>query len=153
MEIELASKKYVSQLSKMMLKCLIDPNNKFPKKMINKFREHAKEKNLIEEFENPNIIAFISKNGKRITGFIVGYTNKAKKSAMIHYITGNKIEKKELLQNFIKECKQKKINKIITDTFEFMDNNDFFKSNNFLLIKREKITPNLEMLWYELNVN
>jgi hypothetical protein len=144
---------YAKQISDLMLSDLEKPNSKFPNEMINRFREHAKEENIIKEFENSNLIAFISKNGDKITGFIIGYENKFQKNAMIHYITGNKIEKKELLQNFIKECKLRGLNRIITDTFEFMSNNVFFKSNNFYLTKKEKITPALEMLWYELNLN
>ena len=38
-------------------------------------------------------------------------------------------------------------------TFEFMTNKDFFESNKFILMKKEEIAPNLEMLWYELNLN
>ena len=53
---------------------------------------------------------------------------------------------------FIKECKLKKINRLITDCFEFMENNNFFKSNGFTLLKKENITKNLEMIWYELNL-
>jgi hypothetical protein len=153
MRILKATIEYAKKISDLMLSDLEKPNSKFPKEMINRFREHAKEENIIKEFENSNLIAFISKNGDNTTGFIIGYEDNVQKNAMIHYIKGNKIEKKELLQNFIKECKLRKLNRIITDTFEFMSNNVFFKSNGFFLTKKEKITPNLEMLWYELNLN
>jgi hypothetical protein len=33
-----------------------------------------------------------------------------------------------------------------------MDNKDFFESNGFVLTKKEKLTPNLEMFWYEVKL-
>ena len=122
--------------------------------MIDCFREHAKEENILKEFKNPKLMAFVAKNKKGVVGFIVGYEDTLKSKAMIHYITSNEIKiKKELLGRFIEECKFKNIKKIITDTFEFMTNKDFFESNKFILMKKEEIAPNLEMLWYELNLN
>src|SRR3989344_1333245 len=154
MEIVKAVVEHAKEISKLMLSDLKNPNSKFPKKLINSFREHAKEENILKEFKNPGLIAFVAKIEGRIVGFIVGYEDTLNDSAMIHYITANEIEiKKELLDLFIKECKLRNIKKIITDTFEFMKNKDFFESNKFILIKKEEVTPNLEMLWYELNLN
>ena len=153
MEIIKATIKHTKEISRLMLSDLEKHNSKFPGEMISKFKEHAKEKNIIKEFKNSHLIAFISKNEEKITGFIVGYEDNLQKNAMIHYITGTNIEKNELILNFIKECKLRNLDKIITDTFEFMDNNDFFKLNDFLLTKKERITPILEMFWYELKLN
>ena len=120
--------------------------------MINKFREHAKEENIIKEFENPKLMAFLSVERDKVEGFVVGYENDIR-SAMIHYISAKSYEvKKELLGTFIKECKLRKITKVITDAFKFMDNNLFFKSQGFELTKKEKLTINLEMLWYGLKI-
>lgn len=153
MKIIKAIKDHAKQISALMLSDLKKPNINFPPEMIDKLRDHAKEKNIITEFENPNLIAFVAINEEKISGFIVGYKDSFNKSSMIHYITAEKNEiKKELLDRFVEECKLKKITKIITDTFEFMNNNTFFKSNGFKLIKKEKIIGNLEMLWYELKL-
>ncbi|MBU4283483.1 MAG: GNAT family N-acetyltransferase [Nanoarchaeota archaeon] len=151
MEIIKATNEYSKEISKLMLLDLKNPNSSFPPEIINNFREHAKEENIIKEFENPKLIAFIAIDEDKVIGFVVGY-EKDPSSAMIHYISAKSNEvKKELLDSFIKECKVKKVNRIITDTFEFMDNNNFFKSNGFTLTKKENVTPTLEMLWYELN--
>jgi hypothetical protein len=153
MKIIKATIEYSKGISEIMLSDLKNPNPKFPKKMIEDFREHAKEENIRKEFENPNLIAFLAINEEKIAGFIVGYEDSSNNSAMIQYITAKENEvKKELLSAFIKKCKIKKIKKIITDAFEFMDNNDFFKSNKFTFTKKEEIAPNLEMLWYELDL-
>ena len=110
MEIVKAVIGHVKEISELMSSDLKNPNSKFPQKMINNFIEHAKEENIIKEFKNPGLIAFIAKNEGRIVGFIVGYEDTLKDSAMIHYITAKEIEiKKELLDKFIKECKLKNI--------------------------------------------
>ncbi|MFP4524500.1 MAG: hypothetical protein ACOCRX_05700 [Candidatus Woesearchaeota archaeon] len=154
MEIVKAAIGHAKEISELMLSDLKNPNSKFPQKMINIFREHAKEENILKEFNNPGLIAFIAKNKGKVLGFIVGYEDTLNYSTMIHYITANEIEiKKELLDQFIKECKLKNIKKIITDTFEFMENKDFFELNKFRLMKKEEVAPDLEMLWYELNLN
>jgi len=153
MKIIKAKKEHSNQISEFMLSELNNPNPKFPKEMINKFREHAEEENIIKEFENPNLIAFVALTPKRLVGFIVGYEDLLNNQAMIHYIASNDIEIKEkLLERFIKYCELKNINKVIADTFEFMDNKDFFESNKFVLTRKEKLTPNLEMLWYEFKL-
>ena len=153
MKIIKAKKEHSKQISEFMLSELNNPNPKFPKEMINKFREHAEEENIIKEFENPKLIAFSALTSKRLVGFIVGYEDVLNNQTMIHYIASTEIEIKEkLLEKFIKYCKLRHINKIITDTFEFMDNKDFFESKNFILTKKEKITPTLEMLWYEFKI-
>jgi len=154
MEIVKAVIGHAKEISELMSSDLKNPHSKFPQKMINIFREHAKEENILKEFNNPGLIAFIAKNEGKVLGFIVGYEDTLNDSTMIHYITANEIEiKKELLDQFIKECKLKNIKKIITDTFEFMENKDFFELNKFRLMKKEEVAPNLEMLWYELNLN
>ena len=154
MEIVKATIGHAKEISKLMLSDLKNPNSKFPQKMIDDFREHAKEESIIKEFENPKLIAFVAKNGEIVMGFIVGYEDSSKDSAMVHYITANKIEiKKALLEKFIRKCKLENIKKIITDTFEFMENKDFFESNKFILATKEKVTSNLETRWYKLNLN
>ena len=153
MKIIKAKKEHSKHISEFMLSELNNPNPKFPKEMINKFREHAQEENIIKEFENPNLIAFCALTSKRLIGFIVGYDDVLKNQTTIHYIASTNIGIKEkLLEKFIKYCKLRNINKIITDTFEFMDNKDFFESKKFILTKKEKITPTLEMLWYEFKI-
>jgi N-acetylglutamate synthase-like GNAT family acetyltransferase len=150
MEVRKATKKDVKQISRMMLSDLKNPHSNFPKEMIKRFREHAKEKNIKKEFENPSLMVFLILEESNVVGFIAGYKENQDR-AMIHYITAkNKEQKKELLDVFIRECQTKKIDNIITDTFEFMENNNFFKSNGFKLIKKEKVTEKLEMLWYGL---
>ena len=148
MKIIPASKEFVKEISALMLADLENPNPKFPMSMIIKFREHAEEKNISKEFDNSNLISFLAIQNNKLVGFIVGYQENAK-NAIIHYLTCNDMKaKKSLLNRFIGECKNKNIESIMTDTFEFMDNNDFFKKAGFRLIKKEKITDSLEMLWY-----
>jgi len=65
MEIIKATIKHSKEISKLMLSDLEKHNSEFPEEMISKFKEHAKEKNIIKEFENSNLIAFISKNGEK----------------------------------------------------------------------------------------
>ena len=59
MEIKKASKKYSSQISKLMLEDLKNPDKRFPKEMIQKFREHASVEIITSEFSNPNLISFL----------------------------------------------------------------------------------------------
>ena len=153
MKIIKATKKHSKEISKLMLLDLENPNPKFPREMINNFREHAKEENIIKEFENPRLIAFLVIEGRNVVGFIVGYEQGLGK-AMIHYINAKENELKErLLKRFIKECKSRNITRITTDTFEFMKNNAFFKSQGFTLMKKESLTKNLEILWHKLDLN
>jgi len=90
-----ANKKYIKEISKLMLNDLDNPNPKFPIKMIEQFREHSKEKNILKEFENSNLISFLAIKNKLI-GFIIGYKEPSN-SAMIHYVNGNNIKTKKLL--------------------------------------------------------
>ena len=153
MKIIKATKKHSKEISKLMLLDLENPNSKFPQEMINNFREHVKEENIIKEFEDPRLIAFLAINEKRVLGFIVGYEPDLG-GAMIHYINAKEDGLKErLLKRFIKECKSKNITEVITDTFEFMKNNAFFKSQGFTLMKKESLTKNLEILWHKLDLN
>ena len=152
MKILNATKEYSKEISKLMLSDLKNSSTLFPQEMILKFKEHAKEENIIKEFENPELISFLAIEKNIVVGFIVGYLEDSNTS-MLHYITAKKEKVKEaLLMRFINECKIKNINRIIADTFEFMNNNTFFKSHNFILTKKEKIINNLEMLWYELKL-
>lgn len=141
------------EISGLMLSDLKDPNPDFPKEMINNFREHAKEENIKKEFENPKLIAFLAVDKDKLDGFIVGYETDVL-GAMIHYVSAKSAKtKKELLDNFIKECKTRKMKEVITDTFEFMDNNNFFRLNGFTLFKKEKINNKIETLWYKQKIS
>ena len=152
MKILNATKEYSKEISKLMLSDLKNSSTLFPQEMILKFKEHAKEENIIKEFENPELISFLAIEKNIVVGFIVGYLEDSNTS-MLHYITAkNEKVKEALLMRFINECKIKNINRIIADTFEFMNNNTLFKSHNFILTKKEKIINNLEMLWYELKL-
>ena len=151
MNIKKARIQDLNSISEIMLLDLKIYESHFPDELMFNFKKHAKKENLVKEFDNPDLIAFIFKKENIINGFIVGYKDKLNGSAMIHYIAGQGNEiKKELLDRFIEYCNANGIKKIITDTFEFMENNNFFKINGFLLIKKEKISSDLEMLWYEL---
>jgi hypothetical protein len=153
MKIIKAKKEYAGQISRLMMLDLENPNPKFPKDIIEKFRNHAKEENILKEFDNPNLIAVLALNEETVKGFIVGYREN-EKTSMIHYITAENIDiKKELFDAFILECKTKEIDHIKTDAFEFMENNEFYKSQGFTLVKKEQMNDNLEMLWYELKLN
>lgn len=157
MKIIKATRQDSKEISKLMLLDLKNPNPNFPYEMINRFREHAKEENILKEFENPKLIAFVAINKKDFLGFIVGYEEYSNTDAVIGYIdyitAKNDKTKKALLDRFIKECKAKNINQVIKDSFEFMSSNNFFKSNGFKLIKKEKLIENLEVLWYKLVLN
>ncbi|PIN92710.1 hypothetical protein COU61_01295 [Candidatus Pacearchaeota archaeon CG10_big_fil_rev_8_21_14_0_10_35_13] len=151
MKIIDATIEYSKEISELMLYDLKSPNPKFPQEMINSLREHAQEGSVRKEFDNPELISFLALDGNTVVGFIVGYKNAQENNAMIHYITSRKSEVKDkLLKEFVMLCKLKGVRKIITDTFEFMDNNEFFKKSGFVLVKKENITLSLEMLWYEL---
>lgn len=152
MKVIKATKNYSKEISKLMLLDLEVNNSDFPKKMMDRFREHAQEKNILLEFENPRLIAFLAVEEMRVIGFIVGY-EESSIASMIHYITAeNDDVKRELLKSFFDECKRREISEVTTDTFEFMSNNDFFRSNGFILTKKEKISETLEMLWYKMDI-
>lgn len=153
MELKIASKDYVKEISKLMLKDLEFPDKRFPKIMISKLREHAQEDSIISEFSNPNLIGFLAIKDNEVKGFIIGYKEN-QDHAMIHYITAETYDIKTFLLNeFISFCKKKEMNYIITDTFEFFDNYRLFCENNFKMYKRENIVPNLEMVWLKLKFN
>lgn len=147
-----ATKKYIKEISKLMLADLEKPNPAFPAEMISQFREHAKEQNVAKELDRPDLIAFLSVKNNRVTGFIVGY-REGSSSAMIHYITGDCIKtKKQLLKEFIHDCKEKNLSYVKADTFEFMENNRLLKEEKFILTRKEKITSRLELVWYTLDL-
>ena len=152
MKIIPTKNEYIKEISGLMLADLEKPNPKFTMEMISQFREHAKEENIIKEFYNPKLISFLALQNNKLVGFIVGYEEDTSK-AMIHYVNGNNINTKKLLLNrFLTACKNKNLTYIKTDTFEFMENNDLFKSAGFVLIKKEKLSDSLEMLWYKLKL-
>ncbi len=146
MNIITATREHATSISKLMLADLHSPPAQFPPKMIAQFREHAKEENILKEFANPAFLSFVATEHGSITAFIAGYTRDAT-SAVIHYIsnTTNDI-KKALLNEFINKCKARKINKLITDAFAFMDNNAFYIASGFKPTKKEQIADNLEMI-------
>ena len=153
MTIVKARKEHSKKISELMLSELEIHGLRFPDKLIKGLREHAKEENILREFEDGNLIAFVAITSRKLVGFIVGYEDLSKDCAMIHYITSTSIKiKEELLERFIKECKYRDISKIITDTFEFMSNKEFFESNRFVLVKKERLAVDLEMLWYEFRL-
>ena len=153
MKIILADKTHTKDISRLMLKDLESPDNRFPEMMISKLREHAQEDSVMSEFSNPNLISFLALDKNEVKGFIVG-DKEDKDHAMIHYVTSETYNIKELLlEKFISFCKEEKMNYVITDTFEFFDNYRLFCEKNFILYKRENITPNLEMLWLKLEIN
>ncbi len=138
MKVIKATKNCSKEISKLMLLDLEGHNSDFPQEMMDKFREHAQERNMLLEFENPKLVAFLGIEGKRVTGFIIGYEESSRVS-VIHYMTAeNDDAKRELLKSFLDECKRRKISEVTTDTFEFMSNNDFFRSNGFILTKKRK---------------
>lgn len=152
MNIIPGTKKYAKQISILMTSDLNKFRQLFPAAMMTAFRDHAQENNILEEFNNSNLISFLAIGDMDLLmGFIVGY--KEKNSAMIHYITAETVSlKKQLLAMFITKCREEKIDRAITDTFIFMENNAFFRNEGFILFKKEKIEANLEMLWYEKKV-
>lgn len=152
MELKIASKDYVKDISKLMLKDLESPDERFPEMMILKLREHAQEDNLILEFSNPNLISFLAIDNNKVKGFIVGY--KKEDHIYLDYVTGNNINtKKLLLDKFIEESKKNNMKYIKADTFDFFENKILYEQKGFKLIKQENITPNLEILWLKLDLN
>jgi len=142
----------IKEMSRLMLADLSKPNQRFSLKLINNFREHASPKNLRKEFDNPNLIAFIAIQNKKLISFIAGY--KKKIECYLDYISGKDMNiKKQLIDLFIDECKKLGLTKIKTDTFEFMQNNQLFKDKGFILTKKNKIKNKLEVLQYELNIS
>jgi len=151
MNIITATKNYSEEISTLMLADLANPDPRFPSKMIEQFREHAQKENISKEFDNLHLMAFLAIDINKLKGFIVGYEEKSNTVAVIHYIHGETmIIKKILLKHFISECKRRKIAHIRADSFEFMANDALFKEEKFILVKKEKIAKNLELLWYEL---
>jgi N-acetylglutamate synthase-like GNAT family acetyltransferase len=137
------------QISKLMLKDLEKPNTKFPEQMIKQLTEHASVRGVKKEFNNNKLIAFVFEDNNIIKGFTVGYIRE-NNEVFLHYVNGNsKKIKKKLVKYFEKECKKLNIQKIKTDTFEFMENKLIFEEESFKFIKSEKITEDLEILWYE----
>ena len=144
------NKIYINQISKIMLKDLSKPDKRFSKEVIDKYRMHAQENNLIKEFENPNLISFLAVENNKVLDFIVGY-KKDDNVCYIDYMSGNNLEiKRDLIRRFIEECKERNITKIIADSFEFMQNDIIFKETGFKIFKKEKF-DNLELLWYKFN--
>ena len=152
MKIKKATKEHVKQLSEYMLKELEKPNEKFPTPIIEKFRENAKIENMRKQFDNPNLIGFVLMEDEELKGFIVGYKENEDQS-MIHYVTAENLSlRKDLLESFIAESLERGLKKVTADSFEFMDSNKFFIDSGFDFIKKEKVVPGLEMLWYEFEL-
>lgn len=152
MGIRKATKEHAKQLSEYMLKELKKPNKKFPTPMIEKLRENAKIKNMKKQFNNPNLIGFVLIENKELKGFIVGYKEN-KNQSMIHYVTAKNLSlRKDLLESFIAESRKRGLKKVTADSFEFMKSNKFFIDSGFKFIKKEKVAPGLEMLWYKLEL-
>ena len=128
MEIIKATSDYSKDISRLMLSDLAHPDPRFPSNMISSLREHAQDKNIKKEFNNPKLLLFLAIHCKNIIGFIVGY-EESTICARIDYISAQHDRvRKKLFDYFVKECQSKKITLIIADAFEFMDNNAFFKS-------------------------
>lgn len=140
--------KDAKEISKLMLADLERPHPKFPKPMIEKFRNHAQIESINNEFGNPDMIALIFENKNKILGFVVGYKEDDK--AFLHYVSGpDKKIKLELINAFERECSKLDLKEIKTDTFEFMENKKIFEEAGFKFFKAENLTPNLKMLWYK----
>src|SRR3989338_10637531 len=91
------NKIYINQISKIMLKDLSKPDKRFSKEVIDKYRMHAQENNLIKEFENPNLISFLAVENNKVLDFIVGY-KKDDNVCYIDYMSGNNLEiKRDLI--------------------------------------------------------
>jgi len=153
MKIIRATKAHCKEISRLMKKDLDAPPKEFSQEFLVKFKEHAEERNILKEFENPLTIGFIAKINEKIVGFIVGYVVNSEHAA-IHYINGeNKEIKKSLLQAFIISCKNKNMRYILTDSFEFMENDSILKEKGFNLDNKEKVNENLIMLWRKLDLD
>jgi hypothetical protein len=152
MKIKKATKKDVKELSEYMLKELENPNEAFPQMMIEKFRENARIENMKKQFDNPDLIGFVLLEEGKLQGFIVGYKENEGQS-MIHYITAKKPGmRKFLLDSFVKESKEKGLEKVRADSFDFMDSNQFFIDSKFTFTGKGELAPGLEMLWYEIKI-
>ena len=152
MKIIKATKNHCKEISQLMKEDLDNPPKEFSQEFLIKFKEHAEEKNVLKEFENPLTIGFIAKVNEKIVGFIVGYAVNSE-HAIIHYINGRDKEiKKSLLQAFIIACKNQKMNYIIADSFEFMENDGILKEKGFNLYDKEKVNETLIMLWRRLEL-
>lgn len=148
MHIIPAQRIHASEISRLMLEDLKNPDPRFPQEMIANFRKHATE-GLLAEFDDKNLIAFVAVDGL-VIGFLVGYRQESK--AIIHYIQGQLETKKALLAHCVRVCKEKKLTAIEVDTFSFMDNYLFFQSEGLRLLRKEQITPELDMLWFGLDL-
>ena len=152
MRIKKATKKHYKEISRLMKEDLDNPKKEFSQEFLIKFKEHAAEENILKEFDNPLTIGFVAMMNSKIVGFIVGYI-KNSEHAIIHYINGkDKKIKKSLLQAFIIECKDKKMNYIIADSFEFMENDNILEEKGFKIYDKEKINETLVMLWRKLEI-
>lgn len=135
------------QISKLMLRDLENPNPKFPKEMIQKLKKHASIRGIKKEFDNDKLLAFVFED-EIINGFVVGYIEE-NNEVFLHYISGDLEIKKKLVNHFEEKCKKLGIQKIRTDTFKFMENKLIFEEEGFKFVRPEKVTEDLEMLWYE----
>lgn len=152
MKITKATKEHCKEISLLMKRDLDNSPKEFSQEFLIKFREHAEEKNILEEFNNPLTIGLIAMINEKIVGFIVGYVVNSE-HAMIHYINGETKEiKKSLLQEFIIACKNKNMKYILADSFEFMENDEVLKKRGFNLCNKEKINETLIMLWRRLEL-
>ena len=149
MEIIKFNKKYIREISKLMLKNLENPPKEFSNEIIEKFRKHAKEEGITKEFKNPALIGFLAINREGVVGFIVGYF-KNQDNSIIDYVTGSNEVKKDLLEKFIRYCRSKDVKWIKTESFEFMDNHNFFEENGFKIIGKEKMENGLIMFLREI---
>lgn len=148
MEIIPAERRHAKEISRLMLEDLKDPDPRFPRKMIARFRKHAAE-GVLAEFDNKGLLAFVAVDGP-VVGFLVGYLRERK--AIIHYVQGQLEAKKALLAHCVRVCKEKKLTAIEADTFSFMENFTFFQGEGFRLLRKEQITPELDMLWFGLDL-
>jgi len=150
MKIRKAEKEDCNKISQLMKNDLSNPPREFSENFLEKFKEHAKEENLLEELNNPNLIGFVAITDEEIVGFIVGYLESIE-YATIHYINGRtKLIKNDLLREFISHCKNKNLDYILADSFEFMENDSILESEGFTLEKEEEIDNSLIMFWRKL---
>lgn len=141
------------QVSKIMIQDLANAHLFIPKKMIEKFLEHARLENIRKEYENPNLFAFVYEEKNKILAFIAGYF-KENKTVYLDYISGNsKKIKKDLVEHFEKECKKLGIKEIIADAYKFLENKLIYEEAGFSLVKSEKKMLGLEVLWYSKKLN
>ncbi len=68
MKIIKATGNYSKEISESMLSDLKNPSPLFPIDMIERFRVHTREENILKEFENPKLIAFLYLEGEKLEG-------------------------------------------------------------------------------------